>query len=81
MRIFAAAGSIIVVVAIVLTFVLIKLNAKTTTTDSLSNGHAGAAPAKTVPPRRVMNFRRLMTCLAITAAPRLRQRADAARRS
>ena len=35
MRIFAAAGSIIVVAAIVLTFVLIKLNAKTTTTGSL----------------------------------------------
>lgn len=44
MRIFAAAGSIIVVAAIVLTFVLIKLNAKTTTTGSLSNGHTGGVP-------------------------------------
>ncbi len=49
MRIFAAAGSIFVVAAIVLTFVLIKLNAKTTTTgSSLSNGHTGAAPAAVV---------------------------------
>jgi hypothetical protein len=48
MRIFAAAGSIIVVVAIVLTFVLIKLNAKTTTTGSLSNGHTGAVPTAVV---------------------------------
>jgi hypothetical protein len=43
MRILAAAGSIIVVAAIALTFVLIKLNAKTTPSPgSLSNGHAGA---------------------------------------
>jgi hypothetical protein len=45
LRIFAAAGSIIVVAAIVLAFVLIKVNAKTTTTAaSLSNGHTGAVP-------------------------------------
>ena len=50
MRIFAAAGSIIVVAAIVLTFVLIKLNAKTTPPpgSSISNGHADAAPAAVV---------------------------------
>ena len=49
MRIFAAAGSIIVVAAIVLTFVLIKLNAKTTSSSgSLSNGHGGAAPTAVV---------------------------------
>ena len=48
MRTFAAAGSIIVVAAIVLTFVLIKLNAKTTTTGSLSNGHTGAVPTAVV---------------------------------
>ena len=49
MRIFAAAGSIIVVAAIVLTFVLVKLNAKTTSLPgSLSNGHSGAAPAAVV---------------------------------
>jgi Domain of unknown function (DUF929) len=49
-RIFAAAGSIIVVAALVLTFVLIKLNAKTTSSSgsSLSNGHAGAAPTAVV---------------------------------
>lgn len=48
MRIFAAAGAIIVVAAIVLTFVLIKLNAKTTTTGSPSNGHTGAVPTAVV---------------------------------
>ena len=49
MRIFAAAGSIIVVAAIVLTFVLIKLNAKTTSlSGSRSNGHGGAAPTAVV---------------------------------
>ncbi len=49
-RIFLAAGSIIVVAAIVLTFVLIKLNAKTTSSpgSSPSNGHTGAAPAAVV---------------------------------
>ena len=48
-RIFAAAGSIIVVAAIVLTFVLIKLNAKTSSSSgSLPNGHAGAAPTAVV---------------------------------
>ena len=49
-RIFAAAGSTIVVAAIVLTFVLIKLNAKTTppSASSISNGHAGAAPTAVV---------------------------------
>jgi Domain of unknown function (DUF929) len=48
-RIFAAAGSIIVVAAIVLTFVLIKLNAKpTTTTGSPSSGHTGAVPTAVV---------------------------------
>ncbi len=43
-----AAGSIIVVAAIVLTFVLIKLNSKTTTSSpgsSPSSGHASVAPA------------------------------------
>jgi Domain of unknown function (DUF929) len=49
MRIFAAAGSIIVVAAIVLTFVLIKLNDKTTTTTgSPSNGHTSAVPTAAV---------------------------------
>ena len=45
-RIFMAAGIIIVVAAIALTFVLIKLNAKTTSSpgSSPSNSHAGAAP-------------------------------------
>jgi serine/threonine protein kinase len=49
-RIFVAAGSIIVVAAIVLTFVLIKLNAKTppSSDSSVSNGHAGAAPTAVV---------------------------------
>jgi serine/threonine protein kinase len=49
-RIFLAAGSIIVVVAIVLTFVLIKLNAKPTSPpgSSLSNGHAAAASAAVI---------------------------------
>ena len=49
-RFFVAAGSIIVVAAIVLTFVLIKLNAKTTppSDSSISNGHAGAAPTAVV---------------------------------
>jgi Domain of unknown function (DUF929) len=44
-RIFVAAGSIIVVAAIVLTFVLIKLNAKTTPppSSSVSNGRVSAA--------------------------------------
>jgi serine/threonine protein kinase len=48
--IFVAAGSVVVVVAIVLTFVLIKLNAKTTppSSTSISNGHAGAAPTTVV---------------------------------
>jgi len=48
-RILAAASSI-VVVAIVLTFVLIKVNAKTTppSDPSVSNGHAGAAPTAIV---------------------------------
>ena len=50
MRTFAAAGSIIVVAAIVLTFVLIKLNAKTPPPpgSSISNGHPAAAPAAVV---------------------------------
>ena len=49
-RIFVAAGSIIVVAAIVLTFVLIKLNAKTTppSGSAISNGHAGVAPTAVV---------------------------------
>jgi Domain of unknown function (DUF929) len=49
-RIFLAAGSVIVVAAIVLTFVLIKLNAKTTTTTGSppSNGQTGTAPAAVV---------------------------------
>ena len=49
-RIVVAAGSIIVVAAIVLTFVLIKLSAKTTppSDSSISNGHAGAAPTAVV---------------------------------
>jgi Domain of unknown function (DUF929) len=49
-RIVVAAGSVIVVAAIVLTFVLIKLNAKTTppSDSSISNGHAGAAPTTAI---------------------------------
>jgi hypothetical protein len=49
-RIFLAAGSIIVVLAIVLTFVLIKLNAKTTSSPGSSrpNSHTSAAPAAVV---------------------------------
>jgi serine/threonine protein kinase len=48
--IFVAAGSIIVVAAIVLTFVLIKLNGKTTppSNSSTSNDHPGAAPTAVV---------------------------------
>jgi hypothetical protein len=46
-RTFVATGTIIVVAAIALTFVLIKLNTKTTSSPgpSLSSGHAGAPPA------------------------------------
>jgi hypothetical protein len=49
-RIFAAAGSVIVVTAIVVTFVLIKLNAKTTSSSgsSVSSGSTGAAPTAVV---------------------------------
>ena len=49
-RFFVAAGSIVVVAAIVLTFVPIKLNAKTTppSDSSIPNGHAGAAPTAVV---------------------------------
>jgi len=45
-RIFVAAGIIVVVAAIALTFVLVKLNAKTTPPpgSSVSNGHPAAAP-------------------------------------
>ena len=45
-RIFVAAGIVTAVVAIVLTFVLIKLNAKPTssTGSAVSSGHTGAAP-------------------------------------
>jgi hypothetical protein len=50
MRIFVAAGIVIVVLAIVLTFVLIKLNNKTTLPSASppSNSHAGAAPAAVI---------------------------------
>ncbi len=49
-RIFVAAGIVIVVAAIVLTFVLVKLNAKTTPPpdSSTSSGHASAAPTTIV---------------------------------
>jgi Domain of unknown function (DUF929) len=49
-RFVVAAGSIIVVAAIVLTFVLIKLNSKTTTPtgSSQSNSHAGVAPTAVI---------------------------------
>jgi serine/threonine protein kinase len=49
-RIFVAAGIVTVVVAIVLTFVLVKLNAKTTPppTSSTSSGHASSAPTTIV---------------------------------
>jgi Domain of unknown function (DUF929) len=50
MRILVAAGSIVVVAAIVLAFVLVKLNHKTTPppAPSISNGHTGAAPTTVV---------------------------------
>jgi uncharacterized protein DUF929 len=46
-RIFMAAGIVIVVAAIALTFVLIKANTKTTSPSAspVSNGHPGVAPA------------------------------------